>query len=107
MQQNDFAEMVFSHAAAQWLGDHSRYIKPRTIKDYQQYIKALTPFFGHLRLKEIHIGNVRQYQTVRKVMAGHSRINMELSTLQQILKEAKLWQNMAELYRPLQVSHRG
>lgn len=106
MHATPLAEQPISEAGKQWLKEHSRYIKPRTILDYQQYIKTLETFFLE-PLNTIHIGTIRLYQDFRLTSAGASRINMELSTLQQILKEAKLWPAIAEFYRPLPTSQRG
>lgn len=106
MQTTPLCDLSVVQAGQQWLTQHSRYIKLRTIHDYQQYLKALGQFFT-MPLKEIHIGTIRLYQDWRIESAGAARINMELSTLQQILKEAKLWQAISEFYRPLPVSNHG
>jgi integrase len=96
-----------SKAGKYWLTEHSRYIKPRTIKDYRQYLDTLIVGMHDPILKDIHIGVIRLYQQERSARACNARINMELSALQQILKEAKLWQNVADFYRPLPISMRG
>jgi len=106
MRATPLSELSLAVAGSIWLKEHSRYIKPRTISDYQQYLKSLQAFFT-MPLKDIHIGTIRLYQDERGKTAGAARINMELSALQQILKEAKLWTAIAEFYRPLPVSMRG
>lgn len=106
MHTTPLAELPLSEAGPLWLKEHSRYIKLRTQYDYGQYLKTLCGFFT-MPLKEIHIGTIRLYQDERGASAGASRINMELSTLQQVLKEAKLWPVVAEFYQPLPISHRG
>jgi hypothetical protein len=97
----------FQEAAATWLTQHSQYVEPRTVRDYRQYIKSLTVHFGLMQLKDVHIGHIRVYQRSRQTKAGNSRINMECSTLQQILKEANLWHAIAPLYRPLPTRKEG
>jgi integrase len=106
MHDTPLSALPISEAGRIWLKEHSRYIKLRTFHDYEQYLKALGQFFT-MPLSEIHIGVIRLYQDWRRQSAGAARINMELSTLQQILKEAKLWDEIAKFYRPLPISHRG
>jgi integrase len=101
------ANVPFQQAAATWLTQHSQYVEPRTVRDYRQYIKSLTVHFGLMQLKDVHIGHIRVYQRSRQTKAGNSRINMECSTLQQILKEANLWHAIAPLYRPLPTRKEG
>lgn len=108
MSETDLAGLMFKDAAPIWLENHKRYIAPRTHRDYGQYISALEPFFGQLVLREINVGHLRGYQDWRGANAGHSRINMELSTVQQVLKDAHLWQGpIAKLYRPLPMAKKG
>src|SRR5580765_657001 len=106
LESERLSEMSFAEASKIWLSSHSRYIKPRTFHDYEQYIKTLTPFFT-MSLKDVHIGLIRLYQETRRASAGAARINMELSCLQQVLKEAKLWKEIEPFYRPLPISQRG
>ena len=100
-----FEELEFVEAANSWLEIHKRYIAPRTVRDYKQYIRALSKFFGGRRLDEIQIGDIRDYQKGREVVP--TLVNMELSCLQQILKEAKLWDQIASFYRPLPTVRTG
>jgi integrase len=105
VEQGTLAQLEFRDAADAWLEVHKRYIAPRTLKDYRQYIRALEKFFGGMLLNQIHIGNLREYQAWRKTVP--SLVNMELSCLQQILKEGKIWEPIAQFYKPLPVSSRG
>lgn len=106
MHVTPLAEQTIEEAGRTWLKEHSRYIKPRTVHDYEQYLKTLAVFFK-APLKEIHIGTIRLYQEERAKSAGSARINMELSCLQQVLKEAHLWKEIEPFYRPLPISQRG
>jgi integrase len=101
------SQCIFPVAAQRWLQEHQRYIAARTQRDYRQYISALLPFFGELHIHEIHVGHLRQYQDWRSQKACATRVNMEMSTLQQILKEANVWTPIAPLYRPLPVPREG
>src|SRR5690242_898248 len=104
-EQQRFAKMTFAEAAPVWLAIHGRYIAARTLKDYNQYIRQLTSYFGSKKLDEITISDVRDYQQYRKVVP--TLVNAECSCLQQILKEANLWRFIAPLYKPLRVSSKG
>ena len=96
-----FAQRPFKEAAPLWLASRVK-IKPRTRKDYEQYIRALNPFFGELRLKNIHLGHLRQFQIERSKFAGPARVNHELSLLGQVLKRAGVWTPATEeAYEPL------
>jgi integrase len=106
MNETPLAELSLAQAGSIWLKNHARYIKPRTLRDYEQYLKTLSAFFT-MPLSQIHIGTIRFYQEKRAEEAGHGRINMELSTLQQVLKEAKLWAAIEPFYRPMPTSQRG
>jgi integrase len=103
MEETDLTGLTFSRAFDHWLTEHSRYIKPNTIRSYNCCRKPLLAFFGEMTTVKIHIGNIRKYQDERKVRACNTKINFELSALQQVLKEAGCWKSIAELYRPLPV----
>jgi len=117
----------FTHAAAEWLqfmdadaGARGRFISQRSLKDIKQYTDALCRFFGGMKLEQIHIGNIREYQKLRclgelgpqpkdgdgskpKRTVGPNKVNQEVGTLIRILRKAKVWTpEMQELYMPLQ-----
>lgn len=98
--------LPFPRAAELWLEQHKRYIKPNTLRNYKACVKLLAAFLGETLVKEIHIGHIRAYQEMRLVKAGHYLINAELSVLQMILKEARCWKPLADLYKPLRVPKR-
>jgi len=103
------AGLGFSEASGVWLDGHSQHIAAGSVKDYQSCIKALTPFFAALYLKQIHVGHFEQYQKMRiagtggLTKAGPSRVNHELNTLSQVLGRAGLWAPIAPYYRPLRL----
>jgi len=115
MQENSLALLPFAQAAPAWLEARKK-ISPRTRADYEQYILALNSFFADLKLLEIHVGHIQEYQKQRQRgtifrmrSAGASRINHETSTLSQILARAGLWAAIEPYHEPLAitVSSRG
>jgi integrase len=107
MSESPLSSMPFSAASAFWLEQHSRYIKPNTLRNYRGALKVLHAFFGEILLRDITIAHIRQYQDERRQKAGAYHLNGEMSVVQQILKEARLWKNLEEDYRPLPVANRG
>jgi integrase len=95
-----FAHRLFNEAAPLWLASRVK-IKPRTRKDYEQYIRALSPFFGDLALRTIHLGHIRAYQVERSKVAGPARVNHEVCLLAQLLRRAGTWSLLEEGYEPL------
>jgi integrase len=128
MPSNTFAE-----ASALWLSSRTlepspgpsrgRFIRATTEKSYAAYIDSLNLFFANLRLEEIHIGHLRQYQEARiagavpfirkrrpnkNVIAGPcpaapKKVNQELGLLKVILRRAGCWKDeLHEYYEPFQ-----
>jgi integrase len=80
----------------------TQYISPRTIADYKSYLKQLDRFFERLRLDQIHLGHLRQYQEQRSATVGANKINQEIGCLQQIMKRAGMWTaTFDDYYQPL------
>jgi integrase len=103
-------DLPFSCAFDAWLDQHSRYIKPNTIRSYVCCRKPLLSFFGEMITGEIRLDHIRRYQDERRTAtgslsgfrtAGNTKVNFELSTLQQILKEVGTWKIVGERYKPL------
>lgn len=114
-----FGEQLFPAAATSWLSNR-RGLSDRQRQHYVDYIRQLGRFFGHLTLKEIHIGNIVSYQRARQENIRQSRrhkatnrsgkplesdgasvINHEISCLGQVLKLAGLWEAIAKFYEPI------
>lgn len=100
------ASYLFPEAAAKWLLTHERHIKAGTVRHYRMCISSLTKFFSAMRLNQIHIGHLEQYQIMRSSgnwlsKAGPSVVNHELNTLSQILARAGLWTDLSPHYKPL------
>jgi integrase len=100
------ASLTLAEAGPKWLQEHSRYIKPNTLRNYRAAIKLLTESLGNVLVKDIHIGHVRAYQAERGKKAGAYLLNSEVCVLQMILKEARCWKPIADLYKPLRVPKR-
>jgi integrase len=122
-----FGELSFPRAAAVWLEGRNK-ISASTRKYYNHYLKGLSTFFGEMRLREIDIGTVVEYQKARQASVrasanykahlkrhggresrhdGASLINHEIScVLAPILKRAGLWENIRKFYEPLPLRDR-
>ena len=100
------ASLTLAEAGPKWLEQHTRYIKPNTLRNYRACIKLLTAFIGDTPLKDIQIGHIRAYQTQRDKKAGCYLLNSEISVLQMILKEAGEWKRISEFYKPMRVPKR-
>ena len=124
------ASMSFSQAADVFLESRRapvsrgrvQYISPRTLRDYEYYLKTLNVFFGQLPLNEIHLGHFAEYERRRAAgegftrvignrkggervpsPAGSNKIRSEIALAQRILRRAGLWsEEMKENYLPLQ-----
>jgi integrase len=96
--------LPFAVASETWLSNHSKYIRPSTLRVYRQYRQSLAAFFGMLSLGHFHIGHVRAYQEDRSKRACPTRVNAEVSSvLIPILKEVNHWHSMSDVYRPLPI----
>jgi integrase len=106
MGHAELGEKTFREAADIWVEMRKMFVQARTTRDNKQYIKTLAAFLGDIKLSDIHIGTIREYQQWRldNEISG-TRINHEMSCLGQILKEAGLWHKINTYYKPLPVSN--
>ncbi len=100
MDATAFAQLPFSDAFNLWLSSRVR-IAPGTRRDYQNDFHRLSPFLGHVRLREITIDHINRYRADRAQKAGPNRINKELNLLSQIMRRAGVWAPIADWYEPL------
>lgn len=100
------ASLTLAEAGPEWLEQHKRYIKPNTLRNYTASVGSLIANLGDVLVKDIHIGHIRAYQDERGKFVGAYQLNGELSVLQMVLKEARCWKPIAELYKPLRVPKR-
>lgn len=110
-----FASLRFLEAAEEYGDSRIHEMRPRAHYQLKQDLKQAGKFFGRLRLNEIHIGNIKEYQEARrenkngvwKRKANGSIINHEISALQSVLKRAampdgtSLWSRIEPFYKPL------
>lgn len=106
--------LPFHDAADRWLESRKPSLKGRTPASYEHHISQLNKFFGDLRVNKIHVGHLNAYQKARtansitlpdgtqvspwKKTCGPSIINHELSVVQQVMKRAKEWARIGDLY---------
>jgi integrase len=96
-------DLTFSGAFDAWLEQHKRYIKPNTLRSYLCARKPLVEFLGDVLVRDVRLDHLRQYQDKRSERACNTKVNYELSALQQVMKEAGCWDAIAKLYKPLRV----
>jgi integrase len=110
--------MTFNDAAACFLAarqapvpnSSARYVSDRTYRDLENYLKRLAVYFGPLRLQDIHLGDLTEYQRRRLAgdgftrivgnrkdgvpvpsPAGPNKVEDELKVLIRVLRRARLW----------------
>ena len=110
-----YANLTFQAAAAEYLASRKADMKPRSHNELANNIKQAGRFFDRLRLCDIYIGHITQYQESRLKNKGGmwakpakgSVINHEISALQSILKRAvgddhlPLWNRIDPFYRAI------
>lgn len=132
MQDSELSPlMTFAEAFDVWIAQrviknagiwtNARYISDRTERDLRQYARSAGKFFGSLRLEEIHIGHLRQYQQARAINlikvasvqgacdthpweqpAGANLIRKEVGTVMRVMRSAGAWtKHHEEVYEPL------
>jgi integrase len=114
------ADMTFAEAGAafdEWLScpqspEGARYRSKGTMRDNRTKIKALNKFFGSLKLRDIHIGHIREYQKMRfsnernlwAHPAGADKINQEMGLQLRIMRLGNAYtSDIEKYYKTLQV----
>jgi integrase len=103
------AEMKFSEASSRWLESCKPHLREHTFYMYGHHASMVNRYFSEMTLNKIHVGHISDYQKARlenrgntwKNPAGPSLINHEMSVVQQVLKRARLWAPLADIYVPL------
>jgi hypothetical protein len=111
-------DMTFAEAASafdDWRScapDEARYRSHGTLRDCRTKIKALNKFFGSLKLRDIHIGHIREYQKDRfsngrgvwAHPAGADKINQEMGLQLRIMRLGNAFTgDLEKYYQTLQV----
>ena len=86
-----------------------RYVRSTTLTNYERHVKSLSLFFGKVRLAEIRLDHIRQYQLARATGAAPfirrrrpheepapcptkpAHVNQELTLLRSIMRRALVW----------------
>jgi integrase len=108
---SSLAALSFREAARRWIESRDSVLRERTGESYKHHISQLNKFFGDLRLDGIHVGHLIAYQRARVENAnglwnkkcGPSIINHELCVVQQVMKRAKEWSRIGDLYTALPI----
>jgi len=107
---SQFASLTFKVAAKRWYEDQKPRWKSSTAASYRQYIRRLNRYFAGLRLQEINIHHLREYQKINSALSNNGRpplvassINHDLDTLMRILSRADLCSTITRFYRHLPV----
>src|SRR5262249_47784630 len=102
-----FASLTFKVAAEIWYEDQKPYWRKSTADSYEKYIRRLSTYFNDLKLEEIRIEHLREYQKINNALTEDglprfvaSSINHDLNTLAQILAQAGVWEAIRPFYKP-------
>jgi integrase len=103
--------LAFDAASEFWLTTRKPHLKERTFYNLESNVRALNKHFGRLRVKDIHIGHIREYRRQRIVNegmrwnrpAGPSLINHEIVALEGVLRLAGEWDKIKPHYEPLPI----
>jgi hypothetical protein len=104
------SDILFPDAANTWLQSRTS-ISESTRYGYSCNIKCLSRCFGEMKLAEIQLSHIQDYQAQRAAgtipglrKAGPLAINHELNTLKQVLDRAGEWDRLKKLYEPLRIA---
>jgi integrase len=109
---SDMGKWLFEKAAAHWLAVREQQVSastlsPRTYGSERSLLRSLLKGFGDKRMGDITIHDIEAYRLHRSRTVSTRTINMEMKTLRMILRKAKLWNRLADDYRPLPENKRG
>lgn len=102
---------TFNEAAQIWLRGIKLQVAPRTYHDYVSYVRTLSNFFGEMKLQDIEIEHLEEYQQARSSMVfrgklvGPVSINHEIGlVLRQLLKRIGRWDSeLGPRYKPVRM----
>lgn len=98
----ELGKMPLYEAGTAWLETRRPFISARTVRDYKYDLAIVTQFFGNVPLEKLANPDlIRAYQIERSKTCGASRINKEISLIQQLLKRIRRWQDVRPFYEPL------
>lgn len=79
---------LIRHAIVRYLDENPGDLKPRTLKDYKLYGKALLPVFGHVVLGDLKPSGVAMYLDARSSKTAGNR---EIAFLTSVYEAARRW----------------
>jgi integrase len=104
----DEARWTLSQALAKWMEFRSATRPKASVAAEQTACRHLKELIGADRqLRSLTIWDIRNYQMKRVSTVSSKTVNNELLVLTAILKSARLWSPLRELYEPLPVHKRG
>jgi integrase len=104
----DEAKWTLSQALAAWSEYRAATRPSSTLAAEKTAARHLIQLIGtDRRLNSITIWDIRRYQSKRLETVGPKTINNELVVLVAVLKSARLWTPLRELYQPLRVPKQG
>ncbi len=105
--QSVISDLSFAEGWQIWYRGKAQEIGPKTQNCYREYERALSPFFGALRLRDITLQHIIVYREERKKTAGPNLINHEINALAQLLQQVDLWNPIRKLYKQMRVRKGG
>ncbi len=98
----DKAQWTVEQAGRRWVEDHATHLNSaKARRNEQSLLRQLTSHLGALKVKQITLDHLKEYQRERGKRVGARAINLELRILISVLKEANLWTPIAAHYKPL------
>ncbi len=106
---------TLGRASREWLDYRKVTVSPKSYSGERRLLRQVEKVFGpDRRLETFTEGDLRYYQVTRRATVsrlgqpvGPRTVNLELFTLIQILKQAKLWNRLKDGYRRLRVPRSG
>lgn len=96
------AKWLVEEAASNWVRQHAANLKShKARRNEQSLLRQLIKRLGTLKLKNITLDHLKDYQLRRSCDVGSRTINLELRILVNVLKEANLWSAIGEHYKQL------
>ena len=101
-RREHFGRLSVAEAVAGYASERRSQVGTRMLAYWNENARRLADFYGARKLKDLTSADIAAYQNFRSD-AGRApkTINGEVSVLRQVLKHAKLWNALAEDYRPL------
>jgi len=109
---SDMAKWPFEKAAAHWLAVREQQVatntlSARTYGGERSLLRSLSKGFGGKKLGDIASHDIEDYRLHRARAVGPRTINVEMKIFRMILRRARLWNHLADDYKPLPENRRG